>query len=70
MQQFSPGIAPAPMAAAAIPLASDFTPHAMAHYLRCTGGSAARCFAEAMHADAAWANERWGEYWADVIRLV
>lgn len=69
MQQINPGIAPAP-AAIATSLPAGWTPHAMAHYLRRTSGSAARCFAQAMHEDAAWANEGWGEYWADVMRLV
>lgn len=45
-------------------------PAAMARFLRRTSGEAARCFAQAMHDDAAWANEDWGAYWADVIRLV
>ncbi len=45
-------------------------PAAMARYLRKTSGDAALCFARAMHEDAAWANEDWGSYWADVIRLV
>ncbi len=42
----------------------------MARYLRRTSGDAAFCFARAMHEDAAWANEEWGSYWADVMRLV
>lgn len=45
-------------------------PAAMARYLRRTSGDAAFCFARAMHEDAAWANEEWGTYWADVMRLV
>ena len=45
-------------------------PAAMAQYLRQTSGDAALCFARAMHEDSAWANEAWGSYWADVIRLV
>lgn len=45
-------------------------PAAMARYLRRTSGDAALCFARAMHEDSAWANEAWGSYWADVIRLV
>ncbi len=46
------------------------SPAAMARYLRRTSGDAAFCFAQAMHEDAAWANEEWGSYWADVMRLV
>ncbi len=45
-------------------------PAAMARYLRQTNGDAAFCFARAMHEDSAWANEAWGSYWADVMRLV
>ena len=45
-------------------------PAAMARYLRQTSGDAALCFARAMHEGSAWANEEWGSYWADVIRLV
>ena len=45
-------------------------PAAMARYLRQTSGDAALCFARAMHEESAWANEDWGSYWADVIRLV
>jgi hypothetical protein len=75
MQQITPRLAPtqlAPMqlAAIAMPKPSEFPPQAMAHYLRRTSGSAAFCFARAMHEDSAWANENWGEYWADVMRLV
>ncbi len=69
MQQISPGVMPAQLAAIAMPPA-DFSAYAMAKYLRRTSGSAARCFAQAMHDDSAWANERWGAYWADVVRLV
>jgi hypothetical protein len=45
-------------------------PAAMARYLRRTSGDAAYCFARAMHEDSAWANEDWGAYWADVMRLI
>ena len=45
-------------------------PAAMARHLRRTEPEAARCFAQAMHDDAAWANEAWGAFWADVVRLV
>ena len=45
-------------------------PAAMARYLRRTSGEAAYCFARAMHEDAAWANDDWGAYWADVMRLI
>lgn len=45
-------------------------PAAMATYLRRTGGDAAACFAQAMYDDAAWANESWGAYWAEIVRLV
>ena len=51
-------------------LAPSLSPAAMAQHLRRAGGSAALCFALAMHEDAAWANEEWGAYWADVIRAV
>ena len=46
------------------------SPAAMARYLRRTNGDAAFCFAQAIHAGAAWANEDWASYWADVMRLV
>ena len=46
------------------------SPSAMALHLRRTSGSAALCFAKAMHEGAAWANESWGAYWADVIKAV
>ncbi len=76
MQQISPGYAPShmppiPNPAIVLPLnSSGFPPHAMAQYLRRTSGSAAHCFARAMHEDSAWANQDWGDYWADVMRLV
>ncbi len=46
------------------------SPAAMATHLKRTNPSNARCFAVAMHEDSAWANEDWGRFWADVIRLV
>ncbi len=46
------------------------SPAAMAQHLRRTSGSAALCFAQAMHEGSAWANEAWGAYWADVIKAV
>ena len=46
------------------------SPAAMATYLRRTGGDAAPCFAQAMYDEAAWANEAWGAYWAEIVRLV
>ena len=46
------------------------SPAAMAQHLRRASGPAALCFALAMHEEAAWANEQWGAYWADVIREV
>lgn len=49
---------------------ADLSPSGMAVYLRRVSGSAAYCFARTMHEDAAWANESWGAYWADVMRLV
>ena len=58
------------LAAMALPDDPGRCPAAMARYLRRTNGDAALCFARAMHEDAAWANEAWGSYWADVIRLV
>lgn len=69
MQQVTSGSAPIQLLAA-MPKPAEFPPQAMAHYLRRTSGSAAFCFARAMHEDSAWANERWGDYWADVMRLV
>ena len=47
-----------------------FSPAAMARYLRRTTGAAALCFAQAIYEDSAWANDDWGAYWADVVRLV
>jgi hypothetical protein len=70
MQQISAGFSEIQLAVMAMPRTSDFTPQAMAQYLRRTSGSAAHCFARAMHEDSAWANETWGDYWADVMRLV
>jgi hypothetical protein len=70
MQYISPGFSEIQLAVLAMPRNADFTPHAMAQYLRRTSGSAAYCFAQAMHEDSAWANETWGEYWANVMRLV
>ena len=46
------------------------SPAAMASHLRRSNPLEARCFAKAMHEDAAWANEAWGQFWADVVRLV
>ena len=46
------------------------SPGAMARHLRQTSPSSARRFARAMHDRVAWANEAWGEFWADVERLV
>ena len=70
MQQISTGFVPSQVPAIAMPKPLAFPPHAMAQYLRRTSGSAAYCFARAMHEDSAWANEDWGDYWADVMRLV
>ena len=56
---------------AALPLASGILSRAaMAGHLRRADPVSARCFAEAMYEGSAWANESWGAYWADVIRLV
>lgn len=49
---------------------SALSPAFMARQLRRTNPLGARGFAQAMHEDAAWANEAWGRFWADVIRLV
>ena len=57
-----------PVAVSAAP--AFLSPAAMALHLRRSSGDAAYCFAVAMHEDAAWANEAWGAYWADVMRLV
>jgi len=46
------------------------SPADMARRLRQTYSEDARCFAATIHEDSAWANERWGAYWADVLRLV
>ncbi len=82
MQQISAGFSEIQLAVMAMPQTSprtspgtspktsEFTPQAMAQYLRRTSGSAAYCFAQAMHEGSAWANEAWGKYWADVMRLV
>ncbi len=43
---------------------------AMARYLCQVDPASAQCFAEAMYEGAAWANEDWGAYWADVVRLI
>lgn len=50
--------------------AGSLSPAAMAGYLRRSDPLRARCFAEAMHEGAAWANEAWGRFWADVVQLV
>ncbi len=49
---------------------APLTPAAMARYLRRTRGETALCFAQAIHAESAWANETWGAYWAAVVRMV
>ena len=55
----------------AAPLADGaLSPSAMAQHLRRTSGSAALCFAKAMHEGSAWASDAWGAYWADVIKAV
>ena len=50
--------------------AGVLSPEGMARHLRRTGGDAALCFALAIYEDAAWANEAWRAFWADVVRLV
>ena len=60
---------PASPPAAAL-LDGVLSPAAMAQHLRRAAGSAALCFAQAMHEGAAWANDAWGDYWADVIKAV
>jgi hypothetical protein len=50
--------------------AAGLSAAAMARYLRETSAASARCFALEMQERAAWANESWGDYWADVARLV
>lgn len=45
------------------------SPAAMARMLRETNPLGARCFALEMHERVAWANESWGEFWAEVARL-
>jgi len=67
-----------PVAATVIPFpvrmrqetSATFSPADMARYLRRTDPARARCFALAMHEDVAWANDDWGAFWADVVRLV
>ena len=49
---------------------APLSPAGMASYLRRTNGPAALCFAQAIYEDAAWANDAWGAYWADVVRRV
>ncbi len=51
-------------------LSSALSPAAMAHHLRRVDPLLALCFAQAMYDRVAWANEDWGAYWADVVRLV
>jgi hypothetical protein len=46
------------------------SPAAMARHLRETAPHSARRFARAMYDKVAWANESWGEFWADVERLI
>ncbi len=46
------------------------SPAEMARHLRLANPERARCFALAMHEGVAWANEEWGAFWADVVRLV
>ena len=46
------------------------SPSAMARQLRQTSGDAALCFARVMHEQSAWANQSWGDYWAEVISQV
>ena len=54
-----------------VPLRSiALSPAVMAQYLRRVDPRSALCFAEAMYERSAWANEDWGAYWADVVRLV
>ena len=59
-----------PSPATAVADRSALSPLAMALHLRAAGGDAAFRFARAMHEGSAWANEDWGRYWADVMRLV
>ncbi len=51
-------------------MACTLSAAAMAQHLRRAGGSAALCFANTMYADAAWASDEWGAFWADVVREV
>ncbi len=66
--QLSPRAAARPVTAIAD--RSALSPLAMALHLRAAEGDAAFCFARVMHEGSAWANEDWGRYWADVMRLV
>ena len=75
MQQISPrdamtGLTSTPPSVFAMATPAGFTPFAMAQHLRRTSGDHALCFAQAIYKDAAWANDDWGAYWADVISLV
>ena len=70
MSHVSTGSGAVQFAPVVMTAASTFPPQAMAGHLRRTSGTAALCFAQAMHDGSAWANEAWGAYWADVIRLV
>ncbi len=67
-KQLSPMAAVKP--ATAVADRSALPPLMMALHLRAAEGGAAFCFARAMHEGSAWANEDWGRYWADVMRLV
>ena len=49
---------------------SGLSPAAMAVHLLRTHPASARCFAQAMYEGSAWANDEWGDYWADVMNLV
>ena len=42
----------------------------MAEHLRRLDPGNAHRFAVAMQRDAAWANPAWGEYWAEIVRLI
>ena len=49
---------------------ASLSPAAMAKHLRRSTGADALCFARAMQEYAAWANEGWGMFWAEVVREV
>ncbi len=48
----------------------SLSPAAMAKHLHRSTGVDAPCFARAMQEYAAWANESWGMFWAEVVQEI